>query len=295
MRYGYAGMNPIANRDPSGRDFFGALGALVSNTIQAIGRGLSSAGAWVVRMAGYALRGVTWIYNQFLALALRMATGLVRFSQWLWDFIYLQTVRAATGFNWLFYTQQGQNSLFIWTTGVSAALQLGPPALASGLEFAADCVDRWDQNTRVVVGVGPAAGNEIERMSGANLGGNVRTFDDFRPDPGSQNGTASSVRAHAVASEEALYAAIRDDIHEMVPTGNPNNTYEGTTSTGQRIILREGNINQRALVVAVPWQDAHMVNETLAGRIANYLRGTAGNIRVVVMPVRSWARSRTGR
>jgi RHS repeat-associated protein len=65
MRYGYAGANPVLRMDPSGKDFFSALGALVVGAIQGIGRGLSAVGNFATYLSA---KATIWLYAVFAPL-----------------------------------------------------------------------------------------------------------------------------------------------------------------------------------------------------------------------------------
>jgi hypothetical protein len=121
-------------------------------------------------------------------------------------------------------------------------------------------------------------GRELETLSGANLGGNVEAIDHFK------DGFAASVRSHN-QMEASLVQSIQRDLDKL--DGIESRELRGTTSSGERIVIRPGDIRSKALLVYVPENHGeYLMSQSFRNVLTGFREFYKTTIRII--PVRGW-------
>jgi hypothetical protein len=152
----------------------------------------------------------------------------------------------------------------------------------------ADSIAEKLLNNTDTIGDGPypeqfKRGGQIERISGANLGGNVSIIDDLDAD-----GVGTSLRSHNLSGgEDAYLKAIQDDAREV--SRAPKSPIYGTSRSGKQIDFPIGAVKRTALVVAIPENDIRITLSPSFRKALQSYRDTYKTA-IQVVPVRNWRR-----
>jgi hypothetical protein len=150
----------------------------------------------------------------------------------------------------------------------------------------ADSIAEKLLNNTETIGDGPypeqfKRGGQVERISGANLGGNVSFIDDLDAD-----GIGTSLRSHNLAGgEDAYLKEIQNDARDASRARTER--VHGTTRAGKYVEFRSRDIRGIALVVAIPENDVRITLSPSFRRALQAYRDTY-KVAIQVVPVRGW-------
>lgn len=168
----------------------------------------------------------------------------------------------------------------LWLDKFSTWMDRATIALGA-LELMDRATVAWLNNPdQIPAGAGPR-GYKIEEITPRNLGGNFPKIDDFREN------VATSIKSHAVSSPEALAKSIRRDLRAL--DGIENTTLRGNNYLGQRVIIPQGEIQIKVLLVAIPETDAMFLNNPQFRSTVRQLHETYRTV-IRVVPVKGWRR-----
>jgi len=152
---------------------------------------------------------------------------------------------------------------------------LVPPAVMAGLDLLAN-------NEAPVPRGNFPRGRMAENTFGANLGGNFPVIDHWDP----EGRHAVSVRSHSLANPANWQNSVLADITE-VRDGVKQRLEGNSAGSGTKVNIPAGQIQTIYLVEVVTETEIAAQNAT--GALAN-IRNQAGNVRVILAPMKNWRR-----